>query len=125
MLGVLNRMLHVLKWMLLVLNIMFCRLKLDEKRCSVSVFCPGVAVCLYLLLNLAEDVKTEEKMRRKGVLPLLCRCLERDSADLLLLVVTFLKKLSVYVENKDDMVGTGRLSCRAVAACVCVINAGP
>ncbi|KAF0305674.1 Kinesin-associated protein 3 [Amphibalanus amphitrite] len=60
-------------------------------------------VCLYLLLNLAEDVKTEEKMRRRGVVPLLCRCLDRDSADLLLLVVTFLKKLSVYVENKDDM----------------------
>ena len=34
MLGALNRMLHVLKWMLVVLNRMFCRLKLDEKRCS-------------------------------------------------------------------------------------------
>ncbi|XP_037073717.1 kinesin-associated protein 3-like, partial [Pollicipes pollicipes] len=60
-------------------------------------------VCLYLLLNLAEDVKTEEKMRKKGIVPLLVRCLDRDSADLLLLVVTFLKKLSIYVENKDDM----------------------
>ena len=34
MLGVLNRMLHVLKWMLLVLNTMFRRLKMDEKGCS-------------------------------------------------------------------------------------------
>jgi len=60
-------------------------------------------VCLYLLLNLAEEVRTEEKMRRRGVVPLLVRCLDRDNADLLLLVVTFLKKLSIYRENKDDM----------------------
>ncbi|XP_071530765.1 kinesin-associated protein 3 isoform X1 [Panulirus ornatus] len=60
-------------------------------------------VCTYLLLNIAEDVRVEEKMRRKNIVGLLVRMLERDSPDLLLLVVSFLKKLSVYMENKDDM----------------------
>ncbi|KAB7501870.1 Kinesin-associated protein 3 [Armadillidium nasatum] len=60
-------------------------------------------VCTYLLLNIAEDVKVEEKMRRKNIVGLLVKMLERESNDLLLLVVSFLKKLSVYVENKDDM----------------------
>ncbi|KAK8721272.1 hypothetical protein OTU49_012869, partial [Cherax quadricarinatus] len=60
-------------------------------------------VCTYLLLNIAEDVRVEEKMRRKNIVGLLVRMLERDSTDLLLLVVSFLKKLSVYMENKDDM----------------------
>ena len=45
-------------------------------------------------------------MRRRGAVLLLCRCLERESPDLLLLVVTFLKKLSIYVENKDELVRT-------------------
>ncbi|KAK3889150.1 hypothetical protein Pcinc_006727 [Petrolisthes cinctipes] len=60
-------------------------------------------VCTYLLLNIAEDVRVEEKMRRKNIVGLLIRMLERESPDLLLLVVSFLKKLSVYMENKDDM----------------------
>ncbi|XP_068216893.1 kinesin-associated protein 3 isoform X3 [Palaemon carinicauda] len=60
-------------------------------------------VCTYLLLNIAEDARVEEKMRRKNIVGLLIRMLERESPDLLLLVVSFLKKLSVYMENKDDM----------------------
>lgn len=68
-------------------------------------------VCTYLLLNIAEDVRVEEKMRRKNIVGLLVRMLERESPDLLLLVVSFLKKLSVYMENKDDM----------VSHCVCII----
>lgn len=67
-------------------------------------------VCTYLLLNIAEDVRVEEKMRRKNIVGLLVRMLERESPDLLLLVVSFLKKLSVYMENKDDM----------VSSCVCI-----
>ena len=55
-------------------------------------------------MNIAEDVKVEEKMRRKNIVGLLVKMLERESSDLLLLVVSFLKKLSVYIENKDDMV---------------------
>lgn len=61
-------------------------------------------VSLYLLLNLAEDTRTELKMRNKNIVGLLVKILERDDEELLVLVVSFLKKLSVFLENKNDMV---------------------
>jgi hypothetical protein len=57
-----------------------------------------------LLLNLAEDLKVEVKMRNKSIVSLLIRSLERDNFELLILVVSFLKKLSIFVENKNEMV---------------------
>ncbi|KAF4518002.1 hypothetical protein B566_EDAN012754 [Ephemera danica] len=60
-------------------------------------------VAFYLLLNVAEDTRLEDKMRRKNIVGMLVKALDRDNQDLLLLVVTFLKKLSVFRENKDDM----------------------
>lgn len=59
---------------------------------------------LYLLLNLAEDTRTELKMRNKNIVGLLVKVLERDDEELLVLVVSFLKKLSIFLENKNDMV---------------------
>ncbi|CAF1042219.1 unnamed protein product [Adineta steineri] len=61
-------------------------------------------VAFYLLLNLAEDLKVELKMRNKSIITQLIHALDRDNNDLLILVVSFLKKLSVFVENKNDMV---------------------
>jgi choline kinase len=61
-------------------------------------------VAFYLLLNLAEDLKVELKMRNKTIISQLIHALDRDNNDLLILVVSFLKKLSVFVENKNDMV---------------------
>ncbi len=61
-------------------------------------------MAFYLLLNLAEDLKVELKMRNKSIIIQLIHALERDNNDLLILVVSFLKKLSVFVENKNDMV---------------------
>jgi len=61
-------------------------------------------VAFYLLLNLAEDLKVELKMRNKAIIIQLIHALERDNNDLLILVVSFLKKLSVFVENKNDLV---------------------
>uniref|UniRef100_A0A3Q1EQ89 Kinesin-associated protein 3b n=1 Tax=Acanthochromis polyacanthus TaxID=80966 RepID=A0A3Q1EQ89_9TELE len=58
---------------------------------------------LYLLLNLAEDTRTELKMRNKNIVGLLVKVLERDDEELLVLVVSFLKKLSIFLENKNDM----------------------
>ncbi|XP_075887419.1 kinesin-associated protein 3-like [Nelusetta ayraudi] len=60
-------------------------------------------VSLYLLLNLATDMRTELKMRNKNIVGLLVKVLERDDEELLVLVVTFLKKLSIFLENKNDM----------------------
>ena len=58
----------------------------------------------YLLLNLAEDAKVEMKMKNKGIVSMLVQLLERDNVDLLILVVSFLKKLSIFMENKVEMV---------------------
>ncbi|CAM9338715.1 unnamed protein product, partial [Sphacelaria rigidula] len=54
-------------------------------------------VGLHVLINLAEDVSTERKMVRKGLVELLRALLERASVNLLYLAATFLKKLSVRV----------------------------
>ncbi|NXK64655.1 KIFA3 protein, partial [Sylvietta virens] len=61
-------------------------------------------VAIYLLLNLAEDTRIELKMRNKNIVHMLVKALDRDNFELLILVVTFLKKLSVFMENKNDMV---------------------
>mmetsp|Transcript_10146 Transcript_10146/g.17438 ORF Transcript_10146/g.17438 Transcript_10146/m.17438 type:complete len:799 (-) Transcript_10146:291-2687(-) len=60
-------------------------------------------VCLYLLLNLAEDVNIERKIKKRNVVAYLAKVLERRNVELLILSVTFLKKLSIYKENKDKM----------------------
>lgn len=60
-------------------------------------------VAFYLLLNIAENTKLEEKMRRKNVVKMLVKTLERQNIDLLVLIVTFLKKLSIVKDNKDEM----------------------
>uniref|UniRef100_A0A8C4Q6Y3 Kinesin-associated protein 3b n=1 Tax=Eptatretus burgeri TaxID=7764 RepID=A0A8C4Q6Y3_EPTBU len=64
-------------------------------------------VGFYLLLNLAEDTRTELKMRNKNVVHLLVRTMDRDNPELLVLVVSFLKKLSIFMENKNDMAEMG------------------
>lgn len=61
-------------------------------------------VAFYLLLNIAENTEVERKMRKKNVIGMLIKTLDRSNTDLLILVVTFLKKLSIFRENKDLMV---------------------
>ncbi|XP_034386534.1 kinesin-associated protein 3a isoform X2 [Cyclopterus lumpus] len=63
-------------------------------------------VALCLLLNLAEDPRTELKMRNKNIVHTLVKILDRDDEELLLVVVSFLKKLSIFLENKNDMAET-------------------
>ncbi|XP_069691639.1 kinesin-associated protein 3 isoform X2 [Periplaneta americana] len=60
-------------------------------------------VSFYLLLNIAEDTRVEDKMRKKNITGMLTKTLDRDNVDLLILVVMFLKKLSLFKENVDDM----------------------
>ena len=43
-------------------------------------------------------------MRNKGLVSQLVSLLDRANQELLILVVSFLKKLSIFVENKDEMV---------------------
>lgn len=58
-------------------------------------------VAFYILLNLAEDLSVEKKMIKKDVVLYLVGCLGRAHPDLLALVITFLKKISVFEDNKE------------------------
>ncbi|CAK9102885.1 Kinesin-associated protein 3 (KAP-3) (KAP3) (Smg GDS-associated protein) [Durusdinium trenchii] len=60
-------------------------------------------VCLCVLLNLAEEISIEKKMVNRKIPHLLIQLLDRTQEDLLLVVLTFLKKLSVFEENKDQI----------------------
>ncbi|ESP00888.1 hypothetical protein LOTGIDRAFT_140251 [Lottia gigantea] len=60
-------------------------------------------VTYYLLLNLAEDLKVEMKMKNKGIIRLLIKTLDRENPELLILVTSFLKKMSIFIENKSEM----------------------
>uniref|UniRef100_A0A8C9ZNB5 Kinesin-associated protein 3a n=1 Tax=Sander lucioperca TaxID=283035 RepID=A0A8C9ZNB5_SANLU len=60
-------------------------------------------VCLCLLLNLAEDTRTELKIRNKNIVHMLVKLLDREDEELLLVALSFLKKLSIFLENKNDM----------------------
>ena len=68
-----------------------------------------IPVSFYLLLNLAEDLKVEMKMKNKQIIQMLVRTLVRENHELLILVVSFLKKLSIFVENKNEMVSVLRM----------------
>uniref|UniRef100_A0A8C2QQ75 Kinesin-associated protein 3 n=1 Tax=Cricetulus griseus TaxID=10029 RepID=A0A8C2QQ75_CRIGR len=52
-------------------------------------------VALYLLLNLAKDTCTEMKMRNKNIVHRWVKALDLDNFELLILVVSFLKKLNL------------------------------
>ena len=58
-------------------------------------------VGFFILLNLAEDVNVERKMVKKDLIPQLHAALSRSSTDLLCLCLSFVKKLSIFEENKD------------------------
>ncbi|XP_049865425.1 kinesin-associated protein 3 [Pectinophora gossypiella] len=65
-------------------------------------------VAFYMLLNIADNVKVEEKMHKKDIVGLLIGAMERHSnMDLLILIVSFLQKLSIFVENKNSMASKG------------------
>ena len=59
---------------------------------------------LYLLLNLAELPEVQYKMRGKGIVPLLIEVVKtRTAPPVLLLAISFLQKMSIFVENKNEM----------------------
>lgn len=58
---------------------------------------------LYILMNISEDLKLEYKIINKGIISICYKLLERNSQELLLVIVIYLKKLSVFIENKTAM----------------------
>ena len=67
----------------------------------------ALRVSIYLLLNLAEKGDVEEKMKRKGIVKSLVALLERKNTELLILVISFLKKMSCFTTNKEEMKAAG------------------
>lgn len=63
-----------------------------------------LTLCLAALMNLAEDVKIERKMKRRGIIKQLVSLLPRDNLKLLETLFKFLKKLSIFAENKNELV---------------------
>ncbi|CAH1183421.1 unnamed protein product [Phaedon cochleariae] len=66
-------------------------------------------VAFYLLLNISEDETVEEKMSKRNIIGLLGKALDRENEDLLILVATFLKKLSIMQCNKEAMMGSSNV----------------
>ncbi|TMW57386.1 hypothetical protein Poli38472_003311 [Pythium oligandrum] len=66
-------------------------------------------VCFSVLLNLAEDIHTERKMVKRKIVAFLGKMLDRVDPDLVILTIGFLKKLSIFEENKDAMVELGAI----------------
>lgn len=101
-----------------------------------------IRTCFYVLLHLSEDPAVEDKMRKKGIISLLTRALQRKhlhssmngkifnsfktirnvqlltkfviTLELNYLVLTFLQKLSIFGENKDEMAQSGVVEKAAV-----------
>ncbi|KAJ8324391.1 hypothetical protein QVD99_002423 [Batrachochytrium dendrobatidis] len=60
-------------------------------------------VSFHLLLNLAEDTGIEVKIVKRDIVKYLVDILDRKTPELLVLAITFLKKLSIFRENVDEM----------------------
>lgn len=71
-------------------------------------------VCVELLMNLAEDIHTEHKMQRRGIVTIMAHCLSRDSSELRLSTVRMLRKLSIYRESVHDMAAVNLIESLAV-----------
>lgn len=82
-----------LNWPSVLLCLSFCLFVFDRLPCLSS----SRYVAFHLLLNLAEDQRVEIKMRNKNIVENLVTMLARHNVEFLILVVTFLKKLSVCV----------------------------
>ena len=74
------------------------KLKITEKKQDKLLY-----VCFHVLLNMAEDINVERKMKKRGITKMLVGMLKRHSPELLMLTLEFLKKLSIFKENKDEM----------------------
>lgn len=53
---------------------------------------------------MAEDFSIEKKMKKRKIVSVLIRMLERNDFHLLLITLLFLRKLSIVGENKNQMV---------------------
>ena len=74
-----------------------------EKKQNRLLLCTIYLVCFSILLNIAEDLQIERKIKKRKIISYLVKMLERDNIALLEVVFKFLKKLSIFAENKNEM----------------------
>ncbi|KAL7751426.1 hypothetical protein RI367_003286 [Sorochytrium milnesiophthora] len=69
---------------------------------------------VHLLLNMAEDLPIEIKMIKRGMVGHLVKLARtRESQDVQLVVIRFLKKLCIFNENKDELLSQSQAFCQA------------
>lgn len=74
--------------------------KQDQLLFSKLIPFSFILVTFHILLNLSEDLSVEIKMVKRDIIPSLLVLMNRKPTELILLALTFLKKLSVFEENK-------------------------
>lgn len=77
----------------------------DEKKYRVQLNRQNklMLVCQMMLMNLSEELVIEKKLINRKMPILLSQMLDRSNDDVLLVSLQFLKKLSVFEENKDSI----------------------
>ena len=63
-------------------------------------------VAVNILLNLAEDISIERKMKKRKISTYLIRLLERNNTHLIMITLIFLKKLSTQVFHEPLLTST-------------------
>lgn len=56
-----------------------------------------------IYINIAQDIYVEKKMLKKDLTTFLVKTLDLTYNDLLILVMSFLKKISIFEENKNTL----------------------
>ena len=81
----------------------------EEKKLAIMVKKQEkvLFVAFHLLLNLAEDLQIERKMKNRQIIPQLIAMLDRNNPDLLFIVLNLIKKMSIFGENKTEMKDLG------------------
>jgi len=77
----------------------------DEKKYKIQLGRQNklMHVAMMALLNLAEEISIEKKMVNRKMPSLLAQVLDRPNEEVLLVALQFMKKLSVFEENKEQM----------------------
>lgn len=76
----------------------------DERKKLEKMQQRVLYICTSLLLNMAEDPKVEWKLKKRNIIHYLSEMLFRDNSTLLCVALEFLKKLSIHMENVEQMV---------------------
>lgn len=61
-------------------------------------------IAFSILMHLAEDQNVEKKMVKRDIIPIIIKNLDRTNINLIVVLLLFIKKLSIYDVNKDSLI---------------------